>query len=727
MLYNKTRMTEKPKVFRSLDELGSGFSESIKQYPVKEVIVNDHGKPLGDINDIGHEDYELQNLTPEEKGRFEYYPTYGMEDVRKKQTKEYIPSEEYFNYRKEKEESAKLDIKRAAIKLFGGNNNGTIKGQQMPESSPKTNGKGKESARPSEGFDFKPFIDRNITYYRGRVAGNNLENQLDFRQRPFDFMRRAKWNAINKKKGEIASITGSKAVDVNRRSDLNKEIIELEKEIKILDEIISKKIPAPEDKYFDKDEIAFDKNIRPAIHKDSIVTIKNGNRSASYVIERIEKGVVHYSDLKRKGKGHTKLSELEKALRNPENKILNVVKNPDKKTKANKPEHKDTEKKSTKSAILPEKFVAIKKLEDDLGFVNAALLTRELKISKDEADELFREYENLNQKETVDSKEPATEEKVDESSNEKIKEIDRKLKEFIQKQSQLLKKREDLEVQIQKTKKELYLTAVPKGEGGQKFIGWEPSKFAKKIEDIKIRRGSKPEKNNGVFEMGYPAPIPKPEDTSRYIEYKPLEQKQDVNRIDDIPFEEIKNEDIKVNPVHVEGPVEEFKPVELVNVSEEKNSEMKEVESNPSSTTHYVKEYKEPKPEENLNEEELRREIQRFFDENFLNSKYKVRNVNLKFLDKDNSFDIRGKINHRNISIRLHGFSNKLGVVPTETKLKRFGIISSKKGETWEETKYIASQFIRGFQEYLESLYGQKIENINLVNRKIIIQFEGKK
>jgi hypothetical protein len=36
---------------------------------------------------------------------------------------------------------------------------------------------------------------------------------------------------------------------------------------------------------------------------------------------------VFFSDIKGGAKGKTKLSELEKALRNPENKILNVVKN----------------------------------------------------------------------------------------------------------------------------------------------------------------------------------------------------------------------------------------------------------------------------------------------------------------------------------------------------------------------------------------------------------------
>jgi hypothetical protein len=739
--------SEKQRLFRSFDSLGGAFSESTKKYPVREA---------GKDGDTGYEDYELEKLSEEDKIKYRNFPTYGLGDLKRGVEEDYEPSEEYLKHKNieqfrltgESEKFLNKVYDRASNpdkkkRLFSLNldptrYDGTIKERPMPERATGPKSEGKTESDPK----LESFISKKILYWRKRLAGGKKEDIFDFRERPYQFIKQSYINRkikLEQELGNLNLVTGKKAKEINRISDINGELRSINEELGLIEEVIRNKFPLPNDKYFDKEEIKFDKNIRPAIHKNSIVTIKNKKNSASFVILEINKGIVFFNDIKKRTKGKTKLNKLKKTLRNPENKILNVVKNSEKKSGTNDIKIKNTAPKKPEVSI-PVHLKQILDIENQLEFpMNAALLGRELRISKEDAEKIFEEYQKSGisewQKKKIES------EPVDTSSNEKLVEINKKLDAIIQKRKSLNEKLEIIEGQIEKTKSKLYAEMVPKPEDTNKLIGYKP--IEDKSEEQKIQPETTGIPKNINQAVGYDSVEEKVKDQVRKTDPRLRKalpaSKASNNFIEEIPFEEVRDsrpifEDMRVNPVHVEGPVGEFKPVELVRQREEsavidKKNEEPDVKT---KEPHYVKEFEGWKfKKRELNKEELRREITGFFDESpfiFNDKEYRIEDVRIKSIE--DGFKIKANLDNRTISIELHDFSNSpnsLGVALDKTSVQRSiwsisGLFSSlSRSDTLVIAKGIAASFKKDFREYLEGRYGIKIERMKLENEKVVI------
>ncbi len=253
------------------------------------------------------------------------------------------------------------------------------------------NNKPRESRKLSpEDLELQKSLNGVIEFWKNKLAGAKPVDLMDFRSRNYKFIKEVLTNTIRKLESQRNLITGTKAKDVNDKFDLNQIIKKREKELELVNEAIMKNIPPPEGEFFSPTEVRLDKELfekMKSVHEGSIVTIAQSPENLVYKIIKVEDGKVFYKDKNTGKHGVRKLKEVEDILRNPNNRILDVKEKQSEKTV------------EVKEEPLSEKMKAVFKIDEDMGFtLNPLIIDHYLRVGKEEAQTLFDEYIKLKDK-----------------------------------------------------------------------------------------------------------------------------------------------------------------------------------------------------------------------------------------------------------------------------------------------------------------------------------------
>jgi hypothetical protein len=693
---------EKPRKFHSLDQLGGLIPSNEK-----------NSTENGDMPFDSYEEYTKYKLRKrwkelrERSGRL-VDNIYSKSNKRPTWNQDFIKAEVKRLEEKEKQgkdmvslnnKNTLAGVSNYALTYTSGasinqTDNGIISPSSMPEKNTATERKVKSTEAKLGSEDLKLqkavyTLSRKIEDKLKEVTGDkriNERNKRDlenFRSSPYRWMKMI----FNKNIAE-AEENLHRIKDKDKRAQIERDLEENEKELKILINAFEKNVPLKLNNTFTESEVDLGGN--------EILNIKQskeelgkylGGKNTEYKI----KGVIQrqYADLlvleTESGEVELDLDIARKIfLKNKESR----------RNRLNNIKEGDT-------------------IEITTGDIKSKKLR--YKIIKKTKDEIIFEDLNANNK-TVIATMRSLDDMLLNPKNDFIIEIPKK----IEKEVEVIKT-EELPVVASEEKVE------PKPEESKKF-----ENIMKEIEELRIKRKALEEEIQKAKAF-----IPKLEDTSRLIRDKSIPENSTMeNEIEDIvptpPKVESNMDNIKVHPVH-----REYVEANSTGVRELVKEKEPEPDNNPEPE-------KEETPEEIFNEapaiettegvEGKAKEAGNVFHGDYLKEELREvlieKGFNIRDVDFDlapSAFIIKGRTKNKEISIELRDTGGTQGLIARKDRINvgggaLLGILPGKKARG--EANFIADNIMQGIKEHFERKTGKVIESIHYSESRLTLNFK---